>query len=1087
MNKLLSKHFFVKYKYYFLLLLGVVLLLLNVYQSHVLNYSIHDSYTQTSINKINSNLDDICHEWINTDNDSLFLDNIWSIPIAEDCRKNGISFFLYKDSTLLYWSNQLAGNMGEFLTDMPGSRLDTINHRLLSFLKYEDANDSLNAKTAYVIMYIKNVKTEELNPALFIDDNIIIFTDSTQFEGIVKPIKLYHGDNEFWVNYGEGARPYNFIMVMIGWLGVFIMLISIVMLFNHITDKHNVIHNIVLFFIIIFFARWGINIFQILDVNSLLLYHVYVNLGDSIIVFYDLFVDMVFMSAFIIFIFKIKYRLRYKLKRLSKLPKYLFMGFCVLVVSILLLYYNYQFYTLIIDLRSPFMGRTGMSVIIDLMFCFVSVGILASMIIVISVVNKVCFTRRQNFIMDSAEILIMIIVVMLLWDKLTYAWLFILAWKIVSVFLFSIINNNYENKLVAINKIFLFILYNSFLFGYVINTQSMIISNIFTEHVATTLDVDKLNIENYDDNLYVDYQYAILDDCGWRIRANNDINIEDIYSVIRLEQDTIIEDFRYTHIVKFFDNKESVIIVSFRNINFYDFLVVYSMMFFIAYFILFFVYKYVFNVYVVKDYVGGFKLFRLNLSLVILIVSLFVLFAFMIFSVSKESMATQNRILINNRMQSLNSSFVSFVNNNPGRTDYLEAWNNQVVSDMSLNINLYYLNGSRVPRYNDVDVFVSTKMMNEAYYNMSYGGMSYFYKELSNYNGNEYIVASSVLRVDGVDYGYLTVAEQNFLRKRNHNLLIIELINILIVIVFFILLLSLIFYLRVTSPLNRIIDALKNINKLEKIEIRDNYNNDDIYELVSQYNRMIDFVLDSYKRIAKSERESAWKEMARQVAHEIKNPLTPMRLKVQILQAAIDRGDENIEQRTKDTLALLLSQIDALSKIAGEFSRFAKMEDSQEEVYDICQQLKEVEELYTDNKEGVDFRLQLPSNDCPIMICADKVKMRRVFINLCKNALEAVDAKGDSDGKVVIYVKSDHTKVYVAVSDTGIGVPAHMQARMFQPNFTTKSGGSGLGLAVSAKIVNDLGGVIRLNSIPGHGATFTVEIPLSSCRIDMRD
>jgi signal transduction histidine kinase len=248
---------------------------------------------------------------------------------------------------------------------------------------------------------------------------------------------------------------------------------------------------------------------------------------------------------------------------------------------------------------------------------------------------------------------------------------------------------------------------------------------------------------------------------------------------------------------------------------------------------------------------------------------------------------------------------------------------------------------------------------------------------------------------------------------------------------------------------------------------------DEIGRLVEEYNRMIDELARSAEKLASSERESAWREMARQVAHEIKNPLTPMKLSIQYLQKAWDEGAPDIGHRIDKFSKTLVEQIDTLSSIASEFSDFAQMPDPVEERVELNALIKSVLGLYIDSTR---IRFTHDSDFQNAFIFADKKQLVRVFTNLFNNAVQAIGETAEGEIRVVVTREGD--EIRVDISDTGSGIPKDLQHNIFLPDFTTKSGGSGLGLAIVRGIMNHVRGRITFTSIPGEGTTFSLFFPM---------
>ncbi len=277
---------------------------------------------------------------------------------------------------------------------------------------------------------------------------------------------------------------------------------------------------------------------------------------------------------------------------------------------------------------------------------------------------------------------------------------------------------------------------------------------------------------------------------------------------------------------------------------------------------------------------------------------------------------------------------------------------------------------------------------------------------------------------------------------------------------------------QITRPLVLIQENLRKI-ELGKRNEPISYNRDDeIGSLVKEYNKKVDELAVSAELLARSERESAWREMARQVAHEIKNPLTPMKLNIQHLQRNRGKGveyDKFIDRMTQT----LIEQIDNLSNIATEFSNFAKIPTARNQVFHLAEQLKKVMELFEHERAAIEFH----ANGFEyIQVNADRDQLSRAIINLVKNGIQSIPE--NSSGKVEINLsRRDHMAV-IAVSDTGEGISEDLRDKLFSPSFTTKTSGMGLGLAIVKNIVENFAGHIWFETQPGEGSTFFIEIPV---------
>lgn len=280
---------------------------------------------------------------------------------------------------------------------------------------------------------------------------------------------------------------------------------------------------------------------------------------------------------------------------------------------------------------------------------------------------------------------------------------------------------------------------------------------------------------------------------------------------------------------------------------------------------------------------------------------------------------------------------------------------------------------------------------------------------------------------------------------------------------------------RITNSFAVISDKMKAMSLGGKNEEIEWDRKDEIGDLVKEYNKMVAKLGESAAILAKSEREGAWREMARQVAHEIKNPLTPMKLSMQYLQKAIDTNQPNVKELSANVAKTLIEQIDHLSKIALDFSQFANIGNTNAEFFDLHDVLGSLKDLYQADP-AISYSWHPVNNK--VIVFADRTQMNRLFTNLIANAVEACN------GKTACNLSVDEMRedgvIRVSIKDNGEGIPAEMQSKIFVPNFTTKTSGTGLGLAMCKGIAEQAKGKIWFDTEMGKGTTFHVELPVSN-------
>ncbi len=275
----------------------------------------------------------------------------------------------------------------------------------------------------------------------------------------------------------------------------------------------------------------------------------------------------------------------------------------------------------------------------------------------------------------------------------------------------------------------------------------------------------------------------------------------------------------------------------------------------------------------------------------------------------------------------------------------------------------------------------------------------------------------------------------------------------------------------ITRSLKTISDKMNEIRlekRNKKIEIESS--SDEIETLVNSYNSMIEELEDSAVKLATSEREQAWREMAKQVAHEIKNPLTPMRLSVQSFQRKFNPEDENIHQKVEEYSNTLIEQIDTMSSIASAFSNFAKMPAQKSEILNVANIVKLSLDIF--NEHYITFY----PDDEDIIAKFDRTQLIRVVTNLVKNGIQAIPEDSENP-KIKVRVFSESNTVNITVEDNGSGISEDNKTKIFEPKFTTKTSGMGLGLAMVKNIVETYNGSITFTSQLGKGTIFTVAFP----------
>jgi nitrogen fixation/metabolism regulation signal transduction histidine kinase len=287
----------------------------------------------------------------------------------------------------------------------------------------------------------------------------------------------------------------------------------------------------------------------------------------------------------------------------------------------------------------------------------------------------------------------------------------------------------------------------------------------------------------------------------------------------------------------------------------------------------------------------------------------------------------------------------------------------------------------------------------------------------------------------------------------------------------FAVLLGLLMARRITQPVEALTSGARRVGEgaLDvQVQVRAT---GEVGELVKTFNDMTTELRSTTERLVASERVAAWQEVARRLAHEIKNPLTPIRMSLETLIAVQDAKDSRFPELFRESAGVVLEEVDRLRRIVDEFSQFARLPKPQLEAVDLGELTQNVLSLYASPPEGIRIHSELQPG---VVAKADRDQLTQVLVNLVKNAEEAM-ARGGGDLRV--RVRGTEREAVVEVQDSGPGIPPEQRARVFEPYFTTKEGGTGLGLAIAARILQEHGGKLDVGGELGQGACFTLSLP----------
>ena len=460
----------------------------------------------------------------------------------------------------------------------------------------------------------------------------------------------------------------------------------------------------------------------------------------------------------------------------------------------------------------------------------------------------------------------------------------------------------------------------------------------------------------------------------------------------------------------------------------------------------------------------------------------------------KEDTTNYNKERLARKDRSVAKSIESLVDYNQSLKNAFEQILKEVSYIHKLKLNIYDLNGNfilssdstlsldttiikPISRSTITQCFESNKKKIEYEKGVYFGTYRVLYKPTETYTltSSEPIITNIPYCVLNVIYDKSTQNDiRNEIKRKAKTLIKVYVLLLLFAIIFAYFLLQ-----QITAPLRSIAGLLSSgeVNSTPKPLIWPV--KDEIGQLVESYNELISELNDRTKQLIKSEKEGAWKKMAKQIAHEIKNPLTPMRLSVQYLQKSFNDGEgaglysDEWKEKLDEFSITMIQQIDTLNRIANAFSDFASLNNQSLESISILDEVKRVVHVFKNNNVKLVNRLKLKQTE-PVHV--DKSHLTRVLNNLIQNSLQA--ERDDEPISVIVEINKQHKCYNISIKDNGKGIPQEIQDKIFEPNFTTKNSGTGLGLSMVKKIIDDLGGRITY-STNNKGTVFEFTIPIN--------
>jgi len=360
------------------------------------------------------------------------------------------------------------------------------------------------------------------------------------------------------------------------------------------------------------------------------------------------------------------------------------------------------------------------------------------------------------------------------------------------------------------------------------------------------------------------------------------------------------------------------------------------------------------------------------------------------------------------------------------------------------------------------DAFEKIKRDNRSFFTQkeSIGKLNYTSSYQPIYNGEKRLLGYVNLQHFGQQQAF----------EEQINTFIIAVVNVFILLLLLSIGIALLVSNWVTNPLKILQKRVSDLQITSDIKIAYS-GKDEIGTIVSAYNVKLDELQSAAKKLAKSEREAAWRDLAQQVAHEIKNPLTPMKLSIQHSLRIYDPTDEQSTEKVKRVLNSIIEQIDSMTRIANEFSSFAKIPEPIKKDVNLIELIENTFAIF-ESEEKIKFNLV--SSENKLIVNIDREQWVQVFNNLIQNAIHALEAR--EKGEISVFVIKENDSILIEVSDNGCGISEKEQEKLFVPYFTTKSSGSGIGLSMVKQIIENHDGEISFVSELEKGTTFRIKL-----------
>lgn len=1097
---------------HYILPLALVLLAVNLfYTFFVVGQKVNPNtaHIVRTLNRLDAQIQPIAEDWINGSDDSLFLEDLWTNGLSGKLEKEGVALALFRDSSMVYWTQYPFTTQDNDLWKISGNSLHIIGNHQVVTKNYHSAN-----KTAVVILILFDQNTNRYNPAIFHEQQInLLSADNSIRASLLHAEPIETGDYQFFVE----AKPQTNMpwwAEFCGWIAISLLSVSVKNLARKRTTRNNAFGFAVILLLV--FTAWRVIIFYtgIPNPNGIIFERVYGQHNLILGSLGDLLVSFSLILIYSTYLYQVRFKLRWRYLRFTRTQKVIAAGIITFLSALMVSIFHYAL------IQSIYTTKINIQLydIFDLSYMsamfYLFAVIFFSVRILITQFTMTVFSKKSVLYRTIAAgiFILLILVPFSAQIKHTeYALLFFyLLFNALDYVRFKY--KNYGAFLISLVVFSAYITFfatqqNSISQNEGMRTQAMRLSTRPRDQILVKQEGEESSASGLSMERYRNFTYSRINpDNTITFQYNNNNDYQALLPKVEAGRDTLITMNGRVHLVYHNLSQDNILLISRKEVTFLD-----AASLFVYIFLILFILSgllleasgYTFNVQRLTSRMS----FRIRTVVIGVVIFAMGAVTLVIVTHTLNNFRNERRQFINNNIQRLSNALTEYLAVYPADPEHFKSWISEQIPNQDIMVNIYDAGGNLLVTTAE-DFPQTPRMGNWAFTRLHYQKSPFF---VNDHDMNSYISAYMPIVQDDKTAGYLNMRyssprnSSGYLQQE----LMADILNLFLIVLFIAIILSEILSRFLTKPFNKLHEAMGNISQMKKIDAVKTSRkiSDEIGMLVIQYNQMIDYLEESYRQLARSEREEAWRDMARQVAHEIKNPLTPMRLKIQMLQRAMKREDcHDLKPQVESTLQLVLEQTELLNNIASEFSDFAKLGEGNPKRIDLVPLVCNVAKLYS-GYENIGVRLHydcgctpndlgretdmsfmpdassvpIPviNNNKPIWVTADADHLTRVFTNICLNAVQALS--NQKAGWIDIAIEIIGRRVLISFRDNGPGIPPEVQERIFTPNFTTKSSGSGLGLAMSRKIVEMLGGTIDFESKYGtrsHGTVFIVNLPL---------